>query len=430
LVGTASVEDSEDLTRYLRNKGLKFELLNAKNNAREAEIVAQAGQRNAITISTNMAGRGTDIKLGEGIAALGGLYVIGTERHESRRVDNQLRGRSGRQGDPGITRFFISIQDTLFRRFATEKEDKAENKIEKDVYDSRFFTILINNAQKKIEGLNFDTRKNLIDYDSVLSSQRELVYKQRDQILKNIDNTQIIKNMAKNMASDIANLFKSAKNEVYVDADRLAHALNTKILNANLISPNIFIDKTIMEAVNIITEILKLSIDTRIELLKGTQGTNIIRDLMIQNLDFQWTNHLDRMTKIREGVTLRSLEQRSPLNIYVQEADYNFNEMKKNVAHNSVIALHRIYIPKVNEELHNRLSKVLSSIVITHDTTKLPNQTIANAFAQKPNFTINTSPRTPNEVPHVKPEEKLVDARAELLKKMEESKKQAESKKE
>jgi preprotein translocase subunit SecA len=404
--------------------------LNAKNNVREADIVAQAGQKGSITISTNMAGRGTDIKLGEGVPALGGLYVIGTERHESRRVDNQLRGRSGRQGDPGITRFFISIQDTLFRRFAADRSEKAEDKIEKDVYDSRFFTILINNAQKKIEGMNFDTRKNLIDYDSVLSSQRELIYKQRDQILKNIDNTQIIKNMAKNMATDIVSLFKSPKNEVYVDGARLAQALNTKVLNANLISPNIFEEKTLPEAANIITEILKLSIDTRIELLKGSQSNNMIRDLMIQNLDFQWTSHLDRMTKIREGVSLRSLEQRSPLNIYVQEADYNFNEMKKNIAHNSVISLHRIYIPKVNDELHNRLSRVLPSIVVKQDAIRIPNPTIANAFTHTPNLKINTAPRSPNEVPHVKPEEKLIDARAELLRKMEESKKQTESKKE
>jgi preprotein translocase subunit SecA len=136
LVGTASVEDSEELTKVLRNKGLKYELLNAKNHAREAEIVARAGQLNAITISTNMAGRGTDIKLGSGVVELGGLYVIGTERHESRRVDNQLRGRSGRQGDPGITRFFISLEDTLFRRFAVDRQQKADSKIDDDFYDS------------------------------------------------------------------------------------------------------------------------------------------------------------------------------------------------------------------------------------------------------------------------------------------------------
>jgi preprotein translocase subunit SecA len=136
------------------------------------------------------------------------------------------------------------------------------------------------------------------------------------------------------------------------------------------------------------------------------------------------------MTKIREGVSLRSLEQRSPLNIYVQEADYNFNEMKKNVAHNSVISLHRIYIPKVNEELHNQLSQVLPAIVVKQDAIKMPNQTIANAFTHVPNLKIDTTPRSPNEIPHIKPEEKLIDARAELLRKMEESKKQSESKKE
>jgi preprotein translocase subunit SecA len=136
LVGTASVEDSEDLVGYLKNKGLHFELLNAKNHAREAEIVAKAGQMGAITISTNMAGRGTDIKLGKGVAAIGGLYVIGTERHEARRIDNQLRGRSGRQGDKGMTRFFISLQDTLFKRFAEDKIDKSNEKIDNEYFDS------------------------------------------------------------------------------------------------------------------------------------------------------------------------------------------------------------------------------------------------------------------------------------------------------
>lgn len=136
LVGTASVEDSEELTKVLRNKGLKYELLNAKNHAREAEIVARAGYLNSITISTNMAGRGTDIKLERGVVELGGLYVIGTERHESRRVDNQLRGRSGRQGDPGMTRFFISLEDILFRRFAIDRQEKASDKIDDDYYDS------------------------------------------------------------------------------------------------------------------------------------------------------------------------------------------------------------------------------------------------------------------------------------------------------
>jgi preprotein translocase subunit SecA len=236
-----------------------------------------------------MAGRGTDIKLGDGIAKLGGLYVIGTERHESRRVDNQLRGRSGRQGDPGTTRFFISLQDTLFKRFAGDKIDKADNKIDNDYFDSWFFTRLLNSTQKKVEGLNFDSRKHLIDYDSVLSNQRELVYKQRDQILKNIDNTDIVKNMAKSVAKDICKMFKSTSNELYVDNVKLADSLNKNIFNANIINPEFFKEKTIEEATLIVTKILDLSIETRIKLLNGNnnQANSIVRDMMIQNLDYQ-----------------------------------------------------------------------------------------------------------------------------------------------
>lgn len=180
---------------------------------------------------------------------------------------------------------------------------------------------MLNSTQKKVEGINFDTRKNLIDYDSVLSNQRELVYKQRDQVLKNSDNTSIIKNMARTVAKDLSSMFKSPKNEIYVDHEKLANALNTKLFNTNLISPDYFREKTTIEAEEIIFELLTLSVDTRIRMLGGEKSTGMIRDMMIQNLDFQWTNHLDRMTKIREGVSLRSLEQRSPLNIYVEEAD-------------------------------------------------------------------------------------------------------------
>ncbi|MDR0739929.1 MAG: preprotein translocase subunit SecA [Mycoplasmataceae bacterium] len=416
LVGTASVEDSEQLVNYLKNKGLRFELLNAKNHAREADIVAQAGQKGAITISTNMAGRGTDIKLGPGVAELGGLYVIGTERHESRRVDNQLRGRSGRQGDNGNTRFFISLQDTLFRRFATEKLDKSEEKIDNDYFDSWFFTRLLNSTQKKVEGLNFDTRKNLIDYDSVLSNQRELVYKQRDQILKNVDNVKILKNMASVVAKDIVSLFKLPSNETYVDATKLTQAINARVLNANLLSPDIFDNKTVIDAIKIFTKILELSIDTRVKMI-GDNAKNIIKTMMIQNLDFQWTNHLDRITRVREGVSLRSLEQRSPLNIYVEEADWHFNEMRKNVAHQIIISFHRLYIPKINEELHNNLAKVLPERQLDAPK-KIENQDITNILNTRPNFKIDASPKLPKDRPYVSPDQKASDAKEQLLEKM------------
>jgi len=355
LVGTASVEDSEELAALLRNKGLHFELLNAKNHAREAEIVKLAGQKGAITISTNMAGRGTDIKLGPDVKELGGLFVIGTNRHESRRVDNQLCGRSGRQGDPGMTRFFISLEDPLFKRFIDDKEDKAENKVaNKEYYDSWWFNRVIKNLQKKVEGLNYDVRKNLTDYDVVLSNQREVVYKQRDQILKNERNIPIIKNMAATVANDLVGIFLSKENPNFVDADRLADALNKRLLHFEAIEPTLFAKQNLQVVSALVSRIIWTSIETRIQTYDQNQIQRVLRSCIIQNFDAEWTQHLDIMSKIREGVTLRSLEQKSPLNIYVEEADKHFNTLKKNVAHKVVISIHRLYIPKIETILSER----------------------------------------------------------------------------
>ncbi|MDR2821489.1 MAG: preprotein translocase subunit SecA [Mycoplasmataceae bacterium] len=362
LVGTASVDDSEALSVILRNKGIQFEMLNAKNNMKEAEIVKNAGQVNAITISTNMAGRGTDIKLSPESRKLGGLYVIGTEKNESRRVDNQLRGRSGRQGDVGETRFFISLQDELFRRFAMDKMDKSNQKIDDDKYDSWFFNKLLTNAQKKVEGFNFDARKNLIDYDSVLANQRELIYKQRDKILMGDENLVIIKNMVEHVSREIINLNISAKNENLIDPIKVATLINKMIFGQDYVSEKYFYGKTLDDAKAIISEIFKMSIDLRVEALGTEQASKILKDIIIQNLDFNWTNHLDRVTKIREGVNLRSLEQKSPLNIYVEEADRNFNEMKVGVARNCIIALHRMYIPGAANNLKDQLIRTMPAL--------------------------------------------------------------------
>ncbi|GMO15280.1 MAG: preprotein translocase subunit SecA [Mycoplasmoidaceae bacterium] len=362
LVGTASVEDSEALAVILRNKGINFEMLNAKNNAKEAEIVKNAGQVGAVTISTNMAGRGTDIKLSEEAKKLGGLYVIGTEKNESRRVDNQLRGRSGRQGYVGETRFFISLQDELFRRFAMDKIDKANDRIDDEKYDSWIFTKMLNGAQKKVEGFNFDSRKNLIDYDSVLANQRELIYKQRDVILTKKENLVIIKNMAEHAAKEMVALNISEKNNNLVDPNRLAIILNKMIFGQDYVSDQFFYGRSLDDAEAIVSEIIKMSIDLRVGALGDEQSTNILKDIIIQNLDFNWTNHLDRVTKIREGVHLRSLEQKSPLNIYVEEADKDFKEMKVNVARSCVTALHRMFIPNAANDLKDQLIRTMPSL--------------------------------------------------------------------
>ena len=220
-MGTVSVEDSELLHRLLDHLKIPHQVLNAKNNQLEAEIVKKAGQKGAVTIATNMAGRGTDIKLGEGVKELGGLYVLGTERNESRRIDNQLRGRSGRQGDPGESRFFISLQDSLFRRFASDKFDKAQYKLGEEMIDLKFFSRLLDRTQKRVEGSNFDIRKNLIDYDYVLSEQRELVYKQRNNILLSKNMLAIIQKMVPRVIDVFVSTNRDEQNVNMIDYDNL-----------------------------------------------------------------------------------------------------------------------------------------------------------------------------------------------------------------
>lgn len=231
LVGTASVSDSEIIAQKLKDKQIPYVILNARDNTKEALIVQNAGKSGSVTISTNMAGRGTDIKIDEKVKKMGGLYVIGTERHESRRIDNQLRGRAGRQGDPGQSRFFISLEDSLFKRFAAEKKQKALAKMADDeYYNSRFFSKLLNYAQKKVEGLNFDIRKNLMDYDHVLSLQREIIYKQRDAILLQNDNQTIINNMIGDFVHLHAQTFVKKTNPTMLDTVLFCRFLNDKII--------------------------------------------------------------------------------------------------------------------------------------------------------------------------------------------------------
>lgn len=358
LVGTASVEDSEELSTLMKNQGLKFELLNAKNHEREAEIIALAGQKGAITISTNMAGRGTDIKLGPGVKELGGLFVIGTNRNESRRIDNQLRGRSGRQGDPGETRFMVSLEDPLFKRFAGDKMSKATKKTkDDDFFDSWFFTRIIASMQKKIENLNYDTRKHLIDYDVVLSNQRELIYEQRDQILKNESNAAIIKKMVRQVSEYIVNLCISITNPTYVDSTALAKTINEKFFFLKILESSKFTNCLIPDAINLVEKILNISIQSRISTYEPSQIHTIIRSIIIQNLDSEWTQHLDHIFKIRESVNLRSLEQKSPLNIYVDEADKLFKMLIIHVAHKVIINIHNLYNPAATPIMVGELYK-------------------------------------------------------------------------
>lgn len=332
LIGTSSVADSETLHQLLNKVGIKHEVLNAKNHAREAEIIAKAGEFKAVTIATNMAGRGTDIKISPEALAVGGLCVIGTERADSRRIDNQLRGRAGRQGDVGESRFFISMEDTLFTRFASDNLGKADDKLSEDVISTKFFTRLLNNTQKKVESLNYDTRKNLIDYDYVLSSQRELIYMQRDTILLAQNNKIVFYRMLDTVIDDILFQSHNQPNIDIIDKHKLIEIANNTIFHSDYL----MIDDYLPINNKLLKQKLKNDavafFDQKESLMTSEIFNQFLIEIMINNIDSEWTKHLDITQKIRESVSLRAYEQKAPLNIYVEDSDKLFEELKHNVA--------------------------------------------------------------------------------------------------
>ncbi|GAA5414886.1 preprotein translocase subunit SecA [Ureaplasma ceti] len=346
LIGTAAVEDSEILHLLLMRVGIPHSVLNAKNHGQEAEIIKHAGEKGQVTIATYMAGRGTDIKLTPEVKALGGLYVIGTERNESRRVDNQLRGRAGRQGDPGESRFFISLQDTLFKRFATDKFQKANTKMEDEVIDLKFFSRLLDNTQKKVEGLNYDTRKNLIDYDYVLSSQRELIYKQRDKILLSSNVLPLLKKMSRYVIDEILNRNRDEVNRDTINVAVVVEEFNNTVFHKELLK----YDELKTLKAGALSEVLQKQLnewlDEESQVLSFDQFNDYARNILIDNIDEAWTQHLDAVNKVREGVNLRAYEQRSPLNIYVADADKLFNELKRKIAIRTIKTISSINNPE------------------------------------------------------------------------------------
>lgn len=279
------MEDSEQLHRILSQGKIPHEILNAKNHAREAEIIAKSGTKYAITISTNMAGRGTDIKLSPAAKKLGGLFVLGTERHTSRRIDNQLRGRSGRQGDIGESAFYISLEDELFQRFASDRFEKLSKKMGDTNFDSKLFSRTLTNMQKRVESINFDVRKNLMEYDQVLSYQRELVYKQRDLILSDQHNYQIMQRIIDQVVSDVIKLFLDDKNPNLVNHQLLAASLNEKMFHYPMILVEDFFDLSISESVEFLTLILNKLLALKSLALPAQSRQQIFREILLTHLD-------------------------------------------------------------------------------------------------------------------------------------------------
>ncbi|MCQ3035587.1 MAG: preprotein translocase subunit SecA [Bacilli bacterium] len=338
LIGTVSVESSEELSALLTKEGLEHDVLNAKNHAREAEIVANAGLKGRITIATNMAGRGTDIKLTDEIKALGGLCVFGTERHESRRIDNQLRGRSGRQGDPGFTRFYISFDDDLLKRFAAESVQKRLDSFGEGPLESKMFSNVISNAQKQIEGQNYDIRKNLLDYDDVISRQRKAIYEKRDAIMyaENIDD------MIQEFFT-IAGLVLAKKavpgdsKTGLVDAETLRKVLEPRFLPVGAFNASLYDESIPEDAGTDLGESLLDVYKIRRSKWPAELADRVDREIALHVIDQNWMKQIDTMARLREGIHLRSYANTNPLQDYVNEGQSLFRECLENISVDAVL---------------------------------------------------------------------------------------------
>ena len=343
LVGTISVETSELLSKMLKERRIRHEVLNAKNHAREAEIIKNAGQKGAVTIATNMAGRGTDIKLGEGVKELGGLAVLGSERHESRRIDNQLRGRSGRQGDPGYSRFYVSLEDELMVRFGSDRMQGLFNQMGDMPIENKTVSKAISSAQKRVEGINFDARKALLDYDDVMRLQRETMYEQRNYILEHDDIHSVIEDMYKRVMSRIVSEHTShdGKKDV-VDYAGIVDSLKVigsevKEDDINNLDPNDCIDRLV--------EIAFGAYNKKIEEFKD-QIKPLEKTMVLRTIDRAWVNHIDVMSKLRDGIGLRSYAQNNPLQAYVEEGYDLFETMMNSISDQVVVFCNNVKIER------------------------------------------------------------------------------------
>lgn len=332
LVGTIAIETSELVSKMLDKKGIKHEVLNAKNHAREAEIIAKAGEKNSVTIATNMAGRGTDIKLGDGVRELGGLCVIGTERHESRRIDNQLRGRAGRQGDPGVSQFFVSLEDELMVRFGTDRIKALMQSagFDEQAIRSKIFTSSIEGAQKRVEGNNFDIRKQLLQYDNVMNEHREIIYRKRNEIL---DQESIHENVLNSFKDYINNIvIKYLNSEEETKYEELTDYINKNLLKTKKIKLSQIENKTIEEATEIIYELLNEDYEEKIKEMPWELVNEFEKAIALRVIDTNWMNHINNMEHLKEGIGLRGYANENPLQAYIKEGYQIFDNMMAKIS--------------------------------------------------------------------------------------------------
>ena len=378
LIGTTSIEFSEFLSKLLKQSNIKHSVLNAKHHQKEAEIISQAGKLGSVTIATNMAGRGTDIVLGgkaseekmdttdyeknkEAVRELGGLYIIGTERHESRRVDNQLRGRSGRQGDPGETKFFLSLEDNLMRIFASDRVSEIMKKLgmqKGEAIEHRWVSKSIENAQRRVEAHNFDVRKTLLEYDDISNEQRKIIYNQRNQILSLTDYSDVIENMIDQISS---NLVDNYLTEIDGNQNHNLKKIDDFIKKEFLAESNcaININETQNSTIDIIKDNIKQTIlskiMTNIRNLSHVEKNELLKNVFLTVIDEDWRNHLNAMDYLRQGIGLRGYAQKNPKNEYKRESFEMFEEMLYTNNYEIVKILARI---KINDNINSKVNKL------------------------------------------------------------------------
>ena len=351
LIGTVSVESNEEISALLTAAGIPHEVLNAKNQAREAEIISHAGEKGAVTLATNMAGRGTDIKLGPGVAELGGLCVFGTERHESRRIDNQLRGRSGRQGDPGYSRFYVSFDDELMRRFVPDNlRETFQTQLGDDHLEYKMLQNVVTNAQKQIEGKNFDIRKNLLDYDDVLAKQRQIIYDRRDSIMLAGDIEELIHSFFVEAGKALAKrAVVAGRDEGLISADALKRLVEPAFVPVGSFPAKAYDEATVEEGGEDLGEFLYNAYLRKRKTWPADQVDRAERSISLSVIDRNWTKHIDTMAHLREGIGLRSYAQTNPLQDYVNEGYALFREMNTSISLDCAYSLMNVRITKPEE---------------------------------------------------------------------------------
>jgi preprotein translocase subunit SecA len=378
LVGTISIEKSELLSSLLSRTGIKHHVLNAKNHEREAEIIAQAGQMGAVTISTNMAGRGTDIKLGAGVAERGGLHILGTERHESRRIDNQLRGRSGRQGDMGSSRFYLSLDDDLLRIFGGEKISSIMDRIgfeEGQPIEHALLSKAIENAQRRVEGHNFDIRKHLLEFDNVMNRQREVIYGQRKTVLKGEELWTVVESMLEDVAGELLEGYLDEKvHPDDWDLKGLEDAFYRQfglVVRFSQMAANGGINSE-KAAEKMVTEVMA-HLKRKEEEFGKPLMDYIMRMIMLQSIDSHWKDHLLSMDHLREGIGLRGYGQKDPVREYQKEGYAMFMDMVERVKEDSLHKLSLVQIQREEEaeELYDRSTR---DYVLSHAESGSPSQ--------------------------------------------------------